>query len=139
MTGQERLRDALDAALQRNNYRALRELAEEAGVSHATLSNIRNMRKMPSPETLAKLAPFFHQDVDTLLIWAGHRPEPMHEEEIVRRWRTLGLPEDVTDGELVMLGNLLPGLRAGLDALEGRYGIGAGALLASGTREKHQA
>jgi transcriptional regulator with XRE-family HTH domain len=134
----DRIRQRMDAVLQRRNI-SLRELAEEISVSHGTLSNIRKPEMTPSPETLAKLAPAISVDLDTLLVWAGHRPPPENEEEILRKWRTLGLPENVTDGELVMLGNLLPGLRAGLGALIEQYGTDAGALLVSAAREKNRA
>lgn len=80
MNGKEKLRDTLEDTLRRRRNPSLRELAEEVGVSHGTLSNIRNMKKVPATDTLQKLAPVFRTDIDTLLIWAGHKPEPQNEE-----------------------------------------------------------
>lgn len=75
MDGRARLRERLDEVMRDRNL-SLREAAEQIGVSHGSLSNLRDETKTPSPETLRKLAPFLGEDLDTLLVWAGHKPAP---------------------------------------------------------------
>jgi transcriptional regulator with XRE-family HTH domain len=101
MEGKERLRDALEETMRRGRFKSLRELAEEADISHGTLSNIRNLKKVPSPDTLAKLSPLFQVDLDTLLVWAGHRPAPNGKDipPAVRNF-LLKTREGVTEDEL---------------------------------------
>jgi transcriptional regulator with XRE-family HTH domain len=62
----------LDYLDQRNL--SLRELAEQSGVSAATLSNILTMRtKQPATDTCIRLAPFLGVSEDDLLELAGHK------------------------------------------------------------------
>lgn len=90
MDGMEEIRKRLLEYMDRRNF-SVREMAEEIGVSHATISHIRNQKRIPSPDTLQKLAPVLAVDLDTLLEWAGHRqattsplPEPSAAELLER-------------------------------------------------------
>jgi phage repressor protein C with HTH and peptisase S24 domain len=72
MTGFEKLRQRLLEVMEQRNL-SLREAAEEARVSHATISNIRALKKIPSPATLRKLEKLLGVELDVLLEWAGHK------------------------------------------------------------------
>jgi len=83
MDGKEKLRESLESALTRERM-SLRQLATAAKVSHATLSNIRNSKGAPSPETLNKLAPWFRESEDTLHEWGGHKTASTSAPPLVR-------------------------------------------------------
>lgn len=67
------------------------QLADEAGLSRATLSHILNQKRRPSPETCRKLAPLLGKDEDELLELAGHRTSsatrrrPLSRDELLDR------------------------------------------------------
>lgn len=74
VANKEKLRDRLEEVMKERNV-SLRAFAALVGVSHGTLSNMRNLIGVAEPETLQKLAPFFKEDFDRLLIWAGHKQD----------------------------------------------------------------
>lgn len=66
--------DLIFAELRRRDM-SLRAFADLTGADHSTLSQIRNRKQVPSPGTIAKLAPFLGRSEDELLTLAGHRTQ----------------------------------------------------------------
>lgn len=59
----------------RHREMSLRDFAALTGVDHSTLSQIRNKKQKPSPQTVHKLAPYLSPSEDELMALVGYRSE----------------------------------------------------------------
>ena len=83
----DKLRKVLAQRLKERHF-SQRSASLEAGLHPNTLNNIMQLRRVPDPETLRKLADLLELDEDDLMEMAGHRTPRLENDEVPPKLRT---------------------------------------------------